>query len=338
MNWLAKLVKRADEEKTTPPQNLEEKPVVQQDKDIKPDLSNRALQKAKELGIPEELITKEPPKVEIEVGVPYVPDQSSLKIYIDRRKPPRYNPLGIILPADETKGKVVDLKSKKVIEGEGNVSEEFYSDAESIIKDIESLMDEINKLEDHLSKFREEYQRYVAPLQAEISQKDSYLNSKILDLFWLMYNAGVKGIKVGDILYTLKAQLERTGKFQKDKIEEFIHLISKILYKAYGFQLNVRETLQSLMGSKLVVELNRIGDIIPSQQPPTSQETPSPSSPEMPSTPNMPNISPKTSAYEVNLSKIGSVNDRLRELNEYGDLLIISLEKIISILEDKYHA
>lgn len=345
MEWLVKLIKRAEEEKKEPPTlGSEDKLLVQQDKGVKPTISEKALQKARELGIPEELITKEPPKIEVEVGVPYVPDKSSVKIYIDRRKPPRYNPLGIILPADESKGKIVDISQKKVVEGEGDVPEEFYTDAESIVREIESLMEEIDKLEDHLSKFREEYQRYVAPLQAEISQKDSLLNSKILDLFWLMYNAGVKGIKVGDILYTLKAQLERTGKFQKEKIEEFVHLISKILYKAYGFQLNVRETLQSLMGSKLIVELNRIGDIVPPQPMPGGEATetvvptpqPTTTPPPMPTTPPMPTMTgEKTSSIHYGaIEKLSSYADSLRRLNEYGDLVILSLEKLSRKLEE----
>jgi FtsZ-binding cell division protein ZapB len=220
----------------------------------------KVVQKAKELGIPEEMVlTHHEPKKEI--GVPYVTDLSQVKFIIDRNKAPKYTPFGIILPADETKGKVVDLNERKVIEGEGTVPEEFYTEVKDLIDGINRLMGEIESLKETTTRLREEYSRLIQPYVNEVKVRENELNRKILDLFWQLYNAGVKAVKAGDIFYTLKAQLERTGKVNREKLRDVLQILAKLIYKSHGILLDVNTILQSAMGKKLVVELNRLGDI-----------------------------------------------------------------------------
>ncbi len=220
----------------------------------------KVIQKAKELGIPEEMVqTHHEPKKE--VGVPYVTDLSQVKFVIDRNKAPKYTPFGIIFPADETKGKVVDLNERKVIEGEGTVPEEFYTEVKDLVDGINRLMGEIENLKETTTRLREEYSRIIQPYVNEVKVKENELNRRILDLFWQLYNAGVKAVKAGDIFYTLRAQLERTGKVNREKLRDVLQILAKLIYKSHGILLDINTILQSAMGKKLVVELNRLGDI-----------------------------------------------------------------------------
>jgi FtsZ-binding cell division protein ZapB len=220
----------------------------------------KVIQKAKELGIPEEMVlTHHEPKKEI--GVPYITDLSQVKFVIDRNKAPKYTPFGIILPADETKGKVVDLNERRVIEGEGTVPEEFYTEVKDLIDGINRLMGEIESLKETTTRLREEYSRIIQPYVNEVKVRENELNRRILDLFWQLYNAGVKAVKAGDIFYTLRAQLERTGKVNREKLRDVLQILAKLIYRSHGILLDVNTILQSAMGKKLVVELNRLGDI-----------------------------------------------------------------------------
>lgn len=357
-------IEEKPEETPTPLSDVTEKVQVQKDKEepptvSRPTISERVLQKAKELGIPEELIVGKKEETEVEVGVPYIPDKSMAKIVIDRKKPPKYSPLGIILPATEEKGKIVDLSEKKVIEGEGDVPAEFYDDASNVIQEIEKLLQETQALKNNLSKLQQEYYKYIAPIQNEISEKEDRLNSKVLELFWILYNAGVKAVKIGNMVYKLKAQLERTGKMQKDKIEEIIHLFSKVFQKAFGFTLNVKQVLQSLMGTKLVVELDRMGDfstLVKSLETSPTQslkevnlETGTPTAPIAPTTQTAPTpapIAPGTTLKASSINEYMAIRERVESLvdlytseinkiNKFGDLVEIALEKLSSYLEEE---
>jgi len=325
----------------------------------------KVVQKAKELGIPEEMVkTNIEPKKEI--GVPYVTDLNQVKFVIDRNKAPKYSPFGIILPADETKGKVVDLNERKVIEGEGTVPEEFYTEVKELIYGINKLMGEIENLKETTTRLREEYSRIVQPYVNEVKVKETELHRRILDLFWHLYNAGVKAVKAGDIFYTLKAQLERTGKVNREKLREVLQILAKVIYKSYGILLDVNTVLQSAMGKKLVVELNRLGDIanvlkqtimepaIPttSPAPPTQQITPPPvqnvpgamvnrPTPETISTPPQPqktssiNVSEEDFEFqkEVVLKDLKEAESLIKSASVFFDNLVLSVEAITAYIK-----
>jgi hypothetical protein len=322
----------------------------------------KVIQKAKEIGIPEEMIKTniEPRK---EIGVPYVTDLNQVKFVIDRNKAPKYSPFGIILPAEETKGKVVDLNERKVIEGEGTVPEEFYTEVKELIDGINKLLGEIEGLKETTTRLREEYSRIIQPYVNEVKVKETELHRRILDLFWHLYNAGVKAVKVGDIFYTLKAQLERTGKVNREKLREVLQILAKVIYKSHGILLDVNTVLQSAMGKKLVVELNRLGDIanvlkqtimeptVPAT-PPTQQITPSPvqnvpgtminrPTPETISTPPQPqktssiNVSEEDFEFqkEIVLNDLKEAESIIKGASVFFDNLILSVEAITSYIK-----
>jgi len=325
----------------------------------------KVVQKAKELGIPEEMVlTHHEPKKEI--GVPYVTDLSQVKFVIDRNKAPKYTPFGIILPADESKGKVVDLNERKVIEGEGTVPEGFYTEVKDLIDGINKLIGEIESLKETTTRLREEYSRIIQPYVNEVKVMENELNRRILDLFWQLYNAGVKAVKAGDIFYTLKAQLERTGKVNREKLRDVLQILAKLIYKSHGILLDVNTILQSAMGKKLVVELNRLGDITnvlkqtvlePTAITPTIPATPTAPTPPVqnvpgaavnrptPETISTPPQPQKTSSINVSeedfelqkkivLENLKEAESIIKGASVFFDNLLVSAEAIVAYIEE----
>jgi FtsZ-binding cell division protein ZapB len=304
----------------------------------------KVIQKAKELGIPEEMVkTNLEPKKEI--GVPYVTDLNQVKFVIDRNKAPKYSPFGIILPAEESKGKVVDLNERRVIEGEGTVPEEFYTEVKELIDGINKLMGEIENLKETTTRLREEYSRIVQPYVNEVKVKETELHRRILDLFWQLYNAGVKAVKVGDIFYTLKAQLERTGKVNREKLREVLQILAKVIYKSHGILLDVNTVLQSAMGKKLVVELNRLGDIAnvlkQTIMEPTTPTTP-PTPPTAPTTPPVQSVpgatvnrpTPETISTPPQPQKTSSINVSEEDFEFQKEIVLKDLNEAESLIKN----
>jgi FtsZ-binding cell division protein ZapB len=303
----------------------------------------KVIQKAKELGIPEEMVkTNLEPKKEI--GVPYVTDLNQVKFVIDRNKAPKYSPFGIILPAEESKGKVVDLNERRVIEGEGTVPEEFYTEVKELIDGINKLMGEIENLKETTTRLREEYSRIIQPYVNEVKVKETELHRRILDLFWHLYNAGVKAVKAGDIFYTLKAQLERTGKVNREKLREVLQILAKVIYKSHGILLDVNTVLQSAMGKKLVVELNRLGDIAnvlkQTIMEPTIPTTP-PTSTTAPTTPPVQNVpgaavnrpTPETISTPPQPQKTSSINVSEEDFEFQKEIVLKDLNEAESLIK-----
>jgi len=197
---------------------------------------------------------------DIEIGVPeWKPGKA--KILKDREKPPKYTPKRIILPTEPEKGKVVEVPTgKPEREGEKGIPPNIAKRIEELLNLMEDNEKRLDKLNKRLESRYKTFKKKIAPLEKEKKELEMSYEAIVKELFRLFHDNKLKIVKAKKALWTIKAQEEKTGRLTVSQAKKVLENLLEAL-EIENTKAKVLELIEEMMGTQLVIEINRIAEI-----------------------------------------------------------------------------